>query len=374
MSISKERIKGYNKTRNSVVNKSILCHAPLQSINFTQNGNATVCCYNKEYVLGIYPANSIHEMWFGEVAQKLRLDMEKNPLPTGCQNCALQIESENYASVHARHYDFHSDHPIKHFVKKAGNYIKQKKFIAYPRVLEFELSNTCNLECIMCNGYFSSSIRKNRENAPPMKLVFDDAFVEQLTEFIPHLTDAKFLGGEPFLIPIYQKIWEKIIQMNPNCKVHITTNASIISDKNWEVLSRLRSNIIISIDSLKKDKFELIRKGASFDVVMDNIQKLHAYTNDKKTDMNFSICPMTLNWEEMPEIIQYGIDQQIYIYFNTVFYPEELSLKNISIDSAKEIILRYESSQFRGEGFYYDYNKKQIEGLINMIKYWHNIS
>src|SRR5690606_33203504 len=117
MSINKKHIKAYNNTRIPQVNKRVLCHAPWQSINFTQNGDATVCCYNKEYVLGTYPKNSLHDMWFGKTAKTIRLEMKHNPLPKGCQNCALQIESENYASVHARHYDFHSDHPIKHLIK-----------------------------------------------------------------------------------------------------------------------------------------------------------------------------------------------------------------------------------------------------------------
>lgn len=371
--LNKKDIKAYNETRISLVNKKVICHAPWQSINFTQNGNATVCCYNNDYVLGTYPKHSIRDIWFGKTAQALRSEMRKNPLPNGCQICALQIESENYASVHARHYDFHSDHPVKHWFKKVKNYFKQKKYIAYPRVIEFELSNTCNLECVMCNGYFSSSIRKNRENLPPMKMVFDELFVEQLNEFIPHLTDAKFLGGEPFLIPIYQKIWAKIIELNPSCKVHITTNATIISDKNWNTLERLTAVIIVSIDSINPITYNKIRKGASWSRVAENIEKLHQYTIDKKTDLNFSVCPMTNNWEEIPEIIQYGIDNKIYIYFNTVIFPENLSLKNIDKEFANEIVLKYENYVLDGDGFYYEYNKKQLIGLINLIKFWHSI-
>lgn len=374
MSINREKINSYNKTRNRKVNKSLLCHAPFQSINFTQNGDATVCCYNKEYILGTYPVSSIHELWFGEIATKLRFEIQKNPLPKGCQNCALQIESENFASVHARHYDFQSDHPMKHFIKKSINYFRQKKFTAYPRVIEFELSNTCNLECIMCNGYFSSSIRKNRENLPPMKMVYDENFVSQLEEFIPHLTDAKFLGGEPFLIPIFYKIWEKIIKLNPDCKIHITTNATMIQKNGWDILNKLKANIVVSIDSISEEKYNSIRKGANLMEVMANIELLKEYTLRAKTDLNFSICPMTENWKEMPEIIQYGIDNGIYIYFNTVFFPESLSLKNIDKEFALRIVNYYENFNFQGTGFYSDYNKKQLVGLSNMLKFWHQIN
>jgi MoaA/NifB/PqqE/SkfB family radical SAM enzyme len=373
MGFNRDTINSYNKTRNQKVDKTVICHAPWQSINFTQNGDATVCCYNKDYILGTYPNNSIHEIWFGKIANDLRSEMQKNPLPKGCQNCALQIESENFASVHARHYDFHSDHPIKHFLKKSVNYFRQKKFTAYPRVIEFELSNTCNLECIMCNGYFSSSIRKNRENLPPMKTVYDENFVNQLEEFIPHLTDAKFLGGEPFLIPLFYKIWEKIIKLNPNCKIHITTNATMIQKNGWDILYKLQANVVVSIDAITEDMYNRIRKGANFKEVMTNIKLFKKYTKQAKTDLNFSVCPMTLNWQEMPEIIQYGIDHKIYIYFNTVFYPENLSLKNIDREFAVKIINYFEYFKFQGSGFYFNYNQKQLLGLTNMLKFWHQV-
>jgi MoaA/NifB/PqqE/SkfB family radical SAM enzyme len=373
MGINQDTIHSYNKTRNPRVDKTVLCHAPWKSIIFTQNGDESVCCYNKQYILGTYPNNSIHEMWFGKVAQTLRSEMHKNPLPNGCQNCSLQIESKNYASVHARHFDFHSDNPIKHLAKKSINYIRNKIFTAYPRVIEFELSNTCNLECIMCNGYFSSSIRKNKENLPPLKMVYDENFVSQLEEFIPHLTDAKFLGGEPFLIPIFYKIWEKIVKLNPRCKIHITTNATMIKKNGWEILYNLKANIVVSIDSLIEDKYEKIRKGANFKEVNENIHLLKEYTKQAKTHLNFSVCPMTENWDEMPTIIQYGINNEIFIYFNTLFYPENLSLKNIDKELVLKIINYYENSIFYGNGFFFDYNQKQLVGLSNMLKYWHQI-
>jgi MoaA/NifB/PqqE/SkfB family radical SAM enzyme len=86
--------------------------------------------------------------------------------------------------------------------------VKHKIFggVVMPKVMEFELSNECNLECVMCNGSFSSSIRKNREKLPPIISPYNDDFVNELDAFIPHLTDAKFLGGEPFMIEIYLKI------------------------------------------------------------------------------------------------------------------------------------------------------------------------
>lgn len=370
--ISDSIIKEYNRQRKSA-NKKIICHAPFQSINFTQNGNATVCCYNRKHILGTYPQNSLDEIWFGASAAALREYMAENDLSHGCEICALQLNSRNFAGVHASHYDYQSDHPAKHLLKKSMAYLKTRHFVAYPRVIEFELSNTCNLECIMCDGYFSSSIRKNREKLPPRKLVFDADFVTQLEPFIAHLTDAKFLGGEPFLIPLYFDIWERIIRINPRCKVHITTNASLISQKAWDMLEKLNAHIIISVDSISEENYNRIRKGADWKEVEANIRLLHEYTRRKGTTLSLSICPMTVNWQEMPAITQFAIDNGMHTYFNTVFYPENLSLKNISATEATEIVQFYENQQYKGTDRYLKYNLSQIEGLTNMIRFWHGL-
>jgi hypothetical protein len=76
----------------------------------------------------------------------------------------------------------------------------------------------------------------------------------------------------------------------------------------------------------------------------------------------------------MPEIIQHGINNNIYIYFNTVINPENLSLKYLEKFDAEKIIKFYSEYNFTGSGFYYDYNLKQFLGLINMINYWHSLT
>ena len=91
----------YNKLRQTK-NKSIFCHAPFTSINFEQNGNATVCCYNRKHVLGTYPENSIDDIWYGRKADQLRTLLRRNALPDGCQICSDQFQSRNFGGLRAR--------------------------------------------------------------------------------------------------------------------------------------------------------------------------------------------------------------------------------------------------------------------------------
>src|SRR6185295_19977224 len=105
-----------------------------------------------------------------------------------------QFESANFAGLRARSFDDLSEDRYA---------LADGVPFAYPKLMEFEISNVCNLECTMCTGFFSSSIRHNREHLPPIKTPYDDAFVRQLEPFVPHLKAARFLGGEPFLIRTY---------------------------------------------------------------------------------------------------------------------------------------------------------------------------
>lgn len=373
--ISDSIFKGFNKTR-LTKDAIIICHAPFVSMNFEQTGNATACCYNRSHVLGTYPAVSLHDMWFGAEADKLRKYIESRDLGGGCEVCSKQLESKNFYGTHARHFDVYAEAlpEIKQsfFDKLLSKPLPQQpREIKYPKVLEFELSNTCNLECIMCNGYFSSSIRKNREGLPLNPNPYDDEFVNQLREFIPHLTDAKFLGGEPFQIDIYYKIWELIQELNPEVTIHITTNATVLSGRAKGLLEKLKCGIVVSIDSIVKETYERIRVNARHERVMENVEYFKNYTREKNTWMSFAVCPMTVNWQEMPALVEYCNANNIFVFFNTVFKPEEYTLRFLPAKLLESIIKYYQQFKFTHSNYTQFQNNNSFKDLINQLKNWH---
>ena len=75
---------------------------------------------------------------------------------------------------------------------------------------------------VMREGYageLSSGIRKNREGKPPLPMAYTDKFIEQLEEFIPHLEELRFNGGEPFAQRIVLDICDMVAEVNPKLKV-----------------------------------------------------------------------------------------------------------------------------------------------------------
>ena len=335
MQLSKEVITRYNSSRLNT-DKSVVCHAPFVNLNFEQNGNVRACCYNFKHVLGTWPQHKIKDIWQSKQAEDLRQYIMENDFGGGCKECGNMLVAENFQGVRARYYDEFAKGNIS--AKLQQWYEKLSGSLRFPKVMEFELSNECNLECVMCNGYFSSSIRKNREKLPPVKSVYDERFVDELDEFIPHLTDAKFLGGEPFMIDIYLKIWERILKIKPNIRIHITTNATYLNKRVKDLLEGLNAGIILSIDSVNPDTYRKIRVNGNFDTVMKNVEYFRDYTARKKTFLSIAACPITYNWQELPKLLSFCIEKNITLYFNAVFSPAELSLREQPATYLAEVI------------------------------------
>lgn len=253
ISISKNTIQEYNRTRTAPQLKYI-CHAPFTNLFFGYDGKIGVCCYNRLNILGTYPETGIIDAWNGDILKELRSKIKRYDFSGGCYCCQVQLVEKAYNTILARNYDY--------FVPD----------IRYPKSMEFELSNRCNLECIMCNEENSSAIAIKKTGQQPKLLPYDDNFIEQLRPFIPYLRSTKFMGGEPLLIPIYYKIWELIIEINPSCEIVIQTNGTVLNDKIKDLLEKGNFSISISIDSIVKETYESIRVNADYNKVMSNLE------------------------------------------------------------------------------------------------------
>jgi len=354
-SITRELFKDYNRSRSRGA-KKLLCHAPYSNLYFTINGHITSCCYNRDFLLGVYPDVYPVSAWRGKEIQELRSAVSGYNLEKGCFQCKHWIESRNFEATGARFYD-----------KLPGN-------CQYPVSLEFELSNSCNLECIMCNERYSSKIAESRKFLPKKVICYDDRFLDSLEDFIPHLKVVKFLGGEPFFIDIYHLIWERIIAINPRCVIDVQTNATILNDRVRSLLQQGVFQIGVSIDSLKKEVFEMIRKGANLSVVLSNIEYFKSYCEKKGTFFHISFCPMRVNWQEIPQMIEFANKMNAFIYFNTVLEPKEMALWSLPLAELKEIIHYLENIPVKSRSLISDRNKKHLKSFMDQLRSWYEAS
>lgn len=342
-------LEEYNKHR-YYGKMPVICYAPFKNLYFTQNGDVCVCCNTRSHPVGRYPKQSVQEIWEGEELKILRKHIADNDLNFACELCRTQFENHNFTNAQAIQYDEYE--------------INEKQ----PVVLEFELDNTCNLECIMCNGLFSSSIRNNREHKTGIPVIHDDKFLKQLDLYLPFIKKAKFLGGEPFLIGIYYKIWDYIIANNPECVMPIQTNATILNERIKALLPKGKFYIGISIDSLEKEVYEGIRVSADFEKVMENIAYYITFSHQHHLFINFSVCPMRTNIRNIPQIIEFCNTNDIHINFNAVSHPPHLSLNYCTSDVLNEYYNFLSSFHFGNNTRIQIHNFNNYSGLLAYIK------
>ena len=135
------------------------CWAPTSSLYFFPDGNVLSCCVNTDHVLGRVGESTLREIWEGARAAELRAALEAQDYSLGCARCAPATVPGGGDFSHARQFDgFEPAEP-------------PTSAPSYPRRMDFVLSNRCNLQCVMCNGDLSSSIRSRREGRPPLPRV-----------------------------------------------------------------------------------------------------------------------------------------------------------------------------------------------------------
>lgn len=348
--ISYDKVLDYNKNRPFGPKKRI-CYAPFNNLHFQMNGDVSSCSFNYDFILGNINTSSIKEIWTGEKAANFRKTLANYNFHK-CISCQNVLDADNYSSFPPLKYDMHSSDDE-----------------SYPTQMSFEMSDLCNYECIMCNENFSSLIRKNRANLPPLKFKYPDSFFLELKEFIPHLKIATFIGGEPLIIKQYFIIWEMIVQLNPDCIIHTQTNGSYLPPRFLEMLDSGQFDIGVSIDGVTKETFEMIRINGNFEEVQQNLLILKKYMDAGKINMNINFCPLTLNWRELPGMVKYASELNIPLKIVNVENPRHLSLHHQNATYLNQVLNELSDVHFGSISSVNDIiTQKNIESFNNFIK------
>ncbi len=331
-------IKDLNKTRS---NPKFLCNAPFASMKISYLGEVSPCCYNAA-LISDYSIGSIMDIWNGKNYQQYRKAMKKGILPDACSICKNSLKNREYASVKIHQYD---------------NLKVSRIFPNKIRKIEISQSNLCNLECIMCNGFASSSIRKNREKENPVMLPYMHKFREEVKPLLPDMQEIVFLGGEPFLNPLYYDIWEDMIAINPQCTISVVTNGTILNDRIKSLLERGNFKINLSFDAMTKETYEAIRVNAKFEETMTNMKYFGNTLAQQGKRLNIPICILKINRFEIPDLVRFCNKNNYSINLVNVYKAINVAVQSLSSIELIELKDFYLKQQFSEPN---DISKKNI--------------
>ena len=268
------------------IDKKNFCMAPFREAVIETNGTLIPCCEYK------YPApkhQSLEDFdqfdqWWNQDMGILREQMLTNQPNSGCDYCKSkeQIPGQN----HLRHYinnKYETEMPWIYPVE--------------PRIefVEMRFGNYCNLSCIMCGAYASSSIAteyvKNKDtfiqngfrlhNESSLKTVRwweEPGAMDRLYGLLEHVKYIHFTGGEPMMIP---EVVDILNYMNPDqvAKVSMNTNMTKFTDRAYQALSRFRQvQINASMEGVAEHN-DYVRYGSEWHTIARAVDKLRSMAN-----------------------------------------------------------------------------------------------
>lgn len=173
----------------------------------------------------------------------------------------------------------------------------------FPKYFEIETINACNARCIMCtiNDW-------SKKNNSVIKDELFEKFVNEVANYSDWIeTICLNRDGEPTL----DKQLSKRVKMLKKAgikRLTLTTNAQLLTPElSSELIDSGLDDIMISMDSIKKETFEKIRVGLNYETVVGNILALIKIRNEKESKMTIRIRMVIIdeNKEEVEEWIQY---------------------------------------------------------------------
>jgi MoaA/NifB/PqqE/SkfB family radical SAM enzyme len=306
---------------------SSACYAPTVSMYFDQFGKVRACCQNTDVPMGDVTRQTIREIWDGAATARMRAALRVADYSEGCGFCQWQVDQGDEEIVFARIFDLHPVH---------------EEHPDWPVQMEFSMTNSCNLQCVMCNGDWSSSIRTHREHRPPLPEVYSEDFFEELAEFLPHLQKANFLGGEPFLGREPLRVLSMLSDLDTPPEVAVTTNGTQWSPRIERICERLPISFVLSLDGITKSTYESIRIGADFDIVMANLDRFQDTARRHGTVVTLAHCLMRPNWHEFSQLLRFAEDRELDVGMNEVLFPVELSLFQLPAAELRSVVATME--------------------------------
>ena len=308
------------------------CHMPWQQVVIDAAGTVNPCAYRNNYqnLSPVKPCGNINEtplneIWNGEEFQQLRANMAKGDMEAaGCAGCLAVKQGE----LLGLQFDPDADRENPPASAYARNLALKRQEIAagatvlesLPTVVHFTPTHKCNLRCVHCYQDSSRDLSIQRKEAG-----------DEVLALLPILDQLVAGGGEPLLLPIWQRfVREMSLDANPYLEFAATTNATRIGPDMLEGLNRFkRLALTVSLDGLNAEVFERIRLKGRFDEVVANLDQLRRLAAGReRASVLITFSVMKFNILSLPDLVRFCAGRQLgYNLLPVVAYPVDQSLR-----------------------------------------------
>ena len=162
--------------------------------------------------------------------------------------------------------------------------------IRTPKRLQIETFFGCNAKCVMCFVGYPESNNDGVRKKGTMSMEMFKNIIDSMLPYKDHIEKVDLFGlGEPLLDRhLFERI--KYVKEKGFQNIAISTNADLLNtEKQKLLLDSGIDTVIFSIDGIKKETHENIRKGVHFERLVDNCQNMIAMRDQGNYNTRFVI-------------------------------------------------------------------------------------
>ena len=209
---------------------------------------------------------------------------------------------------------------------EAGKMVLQ----SYPRRLVFELTNACNLNCIMCG--------RNAVDFNPT--VFDMDVFRSFEPLMDSVEEVTLMGwGEPTIHPHFNEMLE-IINKHSARKYFCSNGMNLKKIKN-AIFDYKVDVFAVSLDGATDETNGRIRRGSKIEQITKDLKDIVRIKKEKGLKypwINFVFCAMQSNIKELPDLVRLAAEigiEEVKVVYLTVFGED---LMNESLWGHEELV------------------------------------
>ena len=184
----------------------------------------------------------------------------------------------------------------------------------YPNEVAIEITNKCNMDCIMCPR------KRMRRNIGNIELSLFEKMLKEISQF-PNKPILKFnFNGDFLTLPNTEiiKYLEIVRRYCPHNICVLTTNGLGLSSEKIQSFKKYQINHFhISIDAFTSETYLKIRQNGHFNKVKDNIEKLIRLKDDNMK-IQVSLVKQKDNESEVDEFVKYWSPKVDSVYIGSV--------------------------------------------------------
>lgn len=333
-------------------NKKTFCAGAFTEIRINSDGTIQFChAANRSFIPdsdNVFNFSIDDYFKKSETVINTRNSLFNGDFLAACTGC-YDTEKNNSVSCRMRRNLQAGIFPDNDFIPSFYESLSRIEKVTKPKFYNINLSNLCNMGCIMCDGNYSNVVSKLHTKSGIIEN--NGEYLRDWTtnkkiwnSFCEHLLNndqiscLHIMGGEPLHHKKFHELIDFLIDNN-HVNFHFTfvTNGSVYSQELIEKLKKFKSlQIEISIETTKKSN-GYIRYPSNTEKIIDNI-KSFCQIQDDFTDVILRTVPQILSVDDYDSILNLALETSTVVDSNFLHDPSFLK-PNLLTESQKNKII-----------------------------------